>query len=95
MSEQTYNGDGMIHAAIAEFREEYGADGEVVVLVRSPHRYDWQLRVLDRILQTTPDVVVLDMGFAHRDFSAARAWIRTFGGSAACATAATEILLPV
>jgi beta-N-acetylhexosaminidase len=95
VSEQTYNGDGMIHAAIAEFREEYGSDGEVVVLVRSPHRYDWQLRVLDRILQTIPDVVVLDMGFVHRDFSDARAWIRTFGGSAACATAATEILLPV
>lgn len=94
VSGETYNGDGMVRAGIAEFREEYGEDGEVVLLVRSPHRYAWQQQVLDRILESTPDVVVLDMGFPHRDFSSARAWIRTFGGSAACATAAVEILVP-
>jgi beta-N-acetylhexosaminidase len=91
---ETYNGEGMVHAAISEFRDEYGDDGDVVVLVRSPHRYEWQLQVLDRILATTPDVVVLDMGFVSRDFSSARAWIRSYGGSTACAIAAVEILAP-
>jgi len=89
----TYNGAAAIHAAISEFRDEYGADGDVVLLVRSPHRYEWQKPVLDRILDTTPGVVVLDMGFVHRDFSEARAWVRTFGGSRACSVAAGEVLL--
>jgi len=92
VAEQTYNGEGMLRAGISEFLDEYGTDGEVLLLVRSPHRYDWQLRVLDRILETTPDAIVLDMGFVDRDFSTARAWIRTFGGSAACATAAVDVL---
>lgn len=92
VSDQTYNGEGMVHAGISEFRDEYGTQGDVVVIVRSPHRYEWQLNVLDRILATTPDVVVLDMGFVDRDFSTARAWVRTFGGSTACATAAVEVL---
>ncbi|MBO0810778.1 MAG: hypothetical protein J2P23_01900 [Microlunatus sp.] len=89
---ETYNGDGMVLAGISEFRDEYGDDGEVVLLVRSPHRYDWQLRVLDRILASSANVIVLDMGLVDRDFSGARAWIRTFGGSTACATAAVELL---
>lgn len=88
----TYNGAGLVHAAISEFREEHGAAGDVVVLVRSPHRYDWQEPVLDRILATTPDVVVLDMGFVHRDFSGARGWVRTFGASRVCTMAAAELL---
>lgn len=94
MADQTYNGDGMVRAGISEFREEYGDDGDIVLLVRSPHRYEWQQRVLDRILETTPDAIVLDMGFVHRDFSRARAWIRAFGGSTVCATAAVEIMMP-
>lgn len=89
----TYNGAGIVHAAISEFRDEHGAQGDVVVLVRSPHRYDWQQPVLDRILTTTPDAVVLDMGFVHRDFSQARGWIRTYGASRTCATAAAEVLV--
>ncbi|NRQ37069.1 glycoside hydrolase family 3 protein [Nonomuraea sp. NN258] len=88
----TYNGPGIVHAAISEFRAEYGAAGDVVILVRSPHRFDWQAPILDRILATTPDVVVLDMGFPHRDFSGARAWVRTFGASRVCAEAAVEVL---
>jgi len=92
VAEQTYNGGGMLRAGISEFLEEYGAGGDVIVLVRSPHRYDWQLAVLDRILATTPDAIVLDMGLVDRDFSTARAWIRTFGGSAVCAAAAVEVL---
>lgn len=94
VADQTYNGEGMVRAAISEFRDEYGSDGDVVMLVRSPHRYDWQRRVLDRTLATTPDVIVLDMGFVDRDFSSARAWIRSYGSSAACAAAAVEILAP-
>ncbi|WP_353709038.1 glycoside hydrolase family 3 N-terminal domain-containing protein [Cellulosimicrobium sp. ES-005] len=90
----TYNGAGIVHAAISEFREEHGPRGDVVVLVRSPHRYAWQEPVLDRILATTPDVVVLDMGFVHRDFSEARGWVRTYGASRACVTAAAEVLVP-
>ncbi|QFY09000.1 glycoside hydrolase family 3 protein [Nonomuraea phyllanthi] len=88
----TYNGPGIVHAAIAEFRDEYGAAGDVVVVVRSPHRYAWQELVLDRILATTPGAVVLDMGFVHRDFSAARGWVRTYGASRVCAVAAVEVL---
>lgn len=91
---ETYNGDGMVRAGISEFRDEYGDDGDVVILVRSPHRYDWQQHVLDRILESASDAIVLDMGFVDRDFSSARAWIRTFGGSTVCATAAVEILVP-
>lgn len=91
---ETYNGDGMVHAAISEFRDEYGSDGDVVVLVRSPYRYDWQHRVLNRTLATTPAVIVLNMGFVNRDFSSARAWIRSYGSSAPCATAAVDILVP-
>jgi beta-N-acetylhexosaminidase len=90
---ETYNGEGMVRAGISEFRSEHGSDGEVIVLVRSPHRYQWQQRLLDEI-QTTKDVIVLDMGLVDRDFSATRAWIRTFGGSSACATAAADLLRP-
>ncbi|MFB4289849.1 glycoside hydrolase family 3 protein [Nonomuraea sp. ATR24] len=88
----TYNGPGIVHAAISEFREQYGASGDVVILVRSPHRFEWQAPILDRILATTPDVVVLDMGFPQLDFSAARGWVRTFGASRVCAEAAVEAL---
>jgi beta-N-acetylhexosaminidase len=91
---ETYNGEGMVHAAIGEFEEEYGADGEVIVVVRSPHRYEWMMRVLDRVLADHPDVVVVDMGFVHRDFSSARGWLRTYGGAQVCATAAAELLVP-
>jgi beta-N-acetylhexosaminidase len=91
---ETYNGEGMLRAGISEFRSEYGDDGDVVLLVRSPHRHDWQQRVLDDILETTKDVIVLDMGSVHRDFFGTRAWIRTFGGSTACATAAVDLLAP-
>jgi beta-N-acetylhexosaminidase len=94
VSGETYNGEGMVHAAIGEFTEEYGRDGEVVVVVRSPHRYEWMMRVLDRVLADHPDVVVVDMGFVHRDFSSARGWLRTYGGAQVCATAAAELLVP-
>ncbi|HEY9293092.1 MAG TPA: glycoside hydrolase family 3 N-terminal domain-containing protein [Microlunatus sp.] len=92
VSSGTYNGDGMVIAGISEFRAEYGDAGDVVLLVRSPHRYDWQQQILDRILAASTDVVVLDMGFVQRDFSEARGWLRTYGGSQACATAAVEAL---
>ncbi|SDS40240.1 glycoside hydrolase family 3 protein [Microlunatus soli] len=92
ISGQTYNGHGMVLAGIGEFREQYGSDGDVIILVRSPHRYEWQRTILDEILSINTDLVVLDMGFVHKDFSAARGWIRTYGASTACAMAATEIL---
>lgn len=88
----TYNGHGMVMAGIGEFRDEYGADGDVIILVRSPHRADWQQTILDEILAINTDLVILDMGFVHKDFSAARGWIRCYGASAACAAAATEVL---
>lgn len=92
VAEQTYNGDGMLRAGILEFLDEYGPDGEVILLVRSPQRYEWQLQVLDQILAAAPNAIVLDMGFVVRDFSTARAWIRTFGGSAVSARAAVDVL---
>jgi beta-N-acetylhexosaminidase len=92
VSGDTYNGAGIVHSAVSEFRDEYGDRGDIVVLVRSPHRYAWQAPVLDRILESTPDAIVLDMGFVHRDFSGARGWIRTYGGSRACVAVASEVL---
>lgn len=93
MAEDTYNGLGMVIAETSQFRDEFGAAGEVVLLIRSPHRFAWQAEAIAAILDTHPETIVLDMGVPHEDFSAARGWIQTFGASRVCAEAAVNVLL--
>lgn len=71
-----------------------GAGGaDVVLQVRSPHRFPWQQPVLAEVLRRHPQCVVVDMGVPHDDFSAFRGWVRTFGASRVCTEAAVRVLL--
>jgi beta-N-acetylhexosaminidase len=89
----TYNGPGMVRAEVGLHRDEHGPAADVVVLVRSSHRFPWQQAVLDDLLARCPDAVVVDMGTPGADFSGFRGWVRTFGAARVCAEAATRRLL--
>ncbi|MEW2549987.1 glycoside hydrolase family 3 N-terminal domain-containing protein [Streptomyces sp. NPDC047002] len=89
----TYNAEGMIRAEIGLCLDEYGPDADVVLLVRSPHRFPWQRPVLDELLARHPGCVVVDMGVPGDDFGGFRGWVRTFGASKVCARAAVDVLL--
>lgn len=93
LSADTYAGEQMLSGALSEFAEEYGDDGTLVLLLRSPHRFAWQEPVISAIRAKRPDAIVLDMGVQHDDYSDFRAWVRTYGSSRACARAAAEVLL--
>jgi len=93
LSADTYAGPLMVRAAISEFKVEYGDAADVLVLVRSPHRFDWQTPLLDSIRTAHPDAVILDMGVQHEDFSDLRAWVRSYGASRVCAQATADVLL--
>ncbi|WP_328583954.1 glycoside hydrolase family 3 protein [Streptomyces sp. NBC_00370] len=89
----TYNAEGMIRAEIGLFRDEFGPAADVLLLVRSSHRFPWQRPVLDDLLKRYPTAVVVDMGVPGDDFSGFRGWVRTFGASRVCAQAAVGALL--
>ncbi|MFG1928715.1 hypothetical protein [Cryptosporangium sp. NPDC048952] len=87
----TYNGAATVHAEVVQFTEEFD-DGEVVLLLRSPHRFAWQRAVISLVLDRHPDTVVVDMGFEGLDLSAARGWVQTFGASGVCTRTAAAAL---
>lgn len=93
LSADTYAGEQMLSGALSEFFEEYAGDAALIVLLRSPHRFEWQGPVIASIREAHPDAIVLDMGVQHDDFSDFRAWVRSYGSSRACARAAAESLL--
>jgi beta-N-acetylhexosaminidase len=92
ISGETYNGAGIVSAEISQFTQEFGSDAEVVILVRSPHRYEWQRDVLASVIARHPGIVVVDMGAEGLDLSSARGWVRTFGASPVCSEAAVDAL---
>lgn len=92
LTDRTYAGHDMIGAITSDFREEHGADGQVVIVVESPHRFPWQRELLGVFRQLTPDAVVVDTGFVHEDFSDFRAWIRTHGPARLSVSLAADAL---
>jgi beta-N-acetylhexosaminidase len=90
----TYNGENMVTSEIGLFAGEFGGDAEVILLVRSPHRHEWQQRLAAELIKRHPSLVVVDMGAEGVDFSAARGWVRTFGASRVCSQAAVDALVP-
>ncbi|WP_432938980.1 glycoside hydrolase family 3 protein [Kribbella sp. CA-253562] len=93
LSGETYNGPGMARAGVGEFRSEYGADSQVVLLVRGAHRFDWQEKLIAELHTQHPDLIVVDMGVPGTDYSGFAGWIQTFGSARVCAEAATRRLL--
>ncbi|MFJ9034107.1 glycoside hydrolase family 3 protein [Streptomyces sp. NPDC102274] len=93
VSGDTYNAEGIVKAEIGLFLDEFGPDADVVLQVRSPHRFDWQRPVLNELERLYPGCVVVDMGVPGDDFSGFRGWVRTFGASRVCAQAALRVLL--
>ncbi|TCC44265.1 glycoside hydrolase family 3 protein [Kribbella capetownensis] len=93
LSGQTYNGPGMARAGVGEFRSEYGADSQVVLMVRGAHRFDWQEKLIGELQSQHPDMIVVDMGVSGTDYSGFASWIQTFGSARVCAEAATRRLL--
>jgi beta-N-acetylhexosaminidase len=93
LSGQTYNGPGMARAGVGEFRSEYGADSQVVLMVRGAHRFDWQEKLIGELQSQHPDMIVVDMGVPGTDYSGFAGWIQTFGSARVCAEAATRRLL--
>jgi beta-N-acetylhexosaminidase len=91
----TYNGAGMVRAEVGLYRDEQGPDADVIVLVRSSHRFPWQQAVLESLQHQCPEAVVVDMGTPGADFSGFRGWVRTFGAARVCARAATRRLQPL
>ena len=89
----TYNGANLATSQIGLLAGEFGGDAEVVLLVRSPHRHEWQRRLSVELVARHPSLVVVDMGAEGLDFSAARGWVRTFGASRACSEAAIDALV--
>lgn len=89
----TYAAEQMLSGALSEFAEQYGDDGTLVLLLRSPHRFEWQEPIIAAIREAHPEAIVLDMGVQHHDFSDFRAWVRSYGSSRSCALAASEVLL--
>ncbi|MGP4015188.1 glycoside hydrolase family 3 protein [Saccharopolyspora sp. 5N708] len=89
----TYNGDGMVRAELGQYRDEYGPDADVVVLIRSSHRFEWQAPILAQLRERCPQAVIVDMGVPGDDFADFRGWIQTFGAARVCAQAATRRLL--
>lgn len=77
MTDRTYAGDEMIGALTSDFREEYGDDGQIVIVVESPHRFAWQRDLMSVFARYAQDSIVVDTGFVHDDFTGFRAWIRT------------------
>ena len=93
ISGDTYNGAIMVTSEIGLFTGEFDDDAEVVLLVRSPHRHEWQQQLSAELIKRHPSLVVVDMGAEGLDFSAARGWVRTFGASQACSEAAINALV--
>ncbi|GHJ37444.1 glycoside hydrolase family 3 protein [Streptomyces sp. TS71-3] len=89
----TYNAPGIVKAEIGLFLDEFGADADVVIQVRSSHRFPWQEPVLAELLRRYPRCVVVDMGVPGADFGGFRGWVRTFGSSRVCTQAAVGVLL--
>jgi beta-N-acetylhexosaminidase len=83
----------MVSSEIGLFTGEFGDDAEVVLLVRGPHRHEWQRRLSAEVIDRHPSLVVVDMGAEGLDFSSARGWVRTFGASGACCLAAVDALV--
>lgn len=65
----------------------------LVVVVRSPHRYDWQRDGLAALLVREPRAIVVDMGIPALAPAGARGHISTFGAARCCGQAAAEALL--
>jgi beta-N-acetylhexosaminidase len=93
VSAGSYNGAKLATSEIGLFAGEFGDDAEVVLLVRSPHRHEWQRQLSAELVTRHPSLVVVDMGADGLDFSAARGWVRTFGASRACSQAAIDALV--
>lgn len=93
LAADTYAGEQMLSGALSEFAEQYGDEGTLVLLLRSPHRFAWQEPIIATIRENHPQAIVLDMGVQHDDFSDFRAWVRSYGSSRSCAKAASEVLL--
>ncbi len=93
LSGQTYNGPGMARAGVGEFRSEYGADSQVVLMVRGAHRFDWQEKLITELQSQHPDMIVVDMGVPGTDYSGFAGWIQTFGSARVCSEVATRRLL--
>jgi beta-N-acetylhexosaminidase len=93
LSDLTYNGPGMAKAGVGEFRSEYGADSQVILLVRGAHRFPWQEKLITELQAQHPDAIVVDMGVPGTDYSGFAAWIQTFGSARVCAEAAARRLL--
>jgi beta-N-acetylhexosaminidase len=93
LSGQTYNGPGMARAGVGEFRSEYGADSQVILMVRGAHRFDWQEKLITELQAQHPDMIVVDMGVPGTDYSGFAGWIQTFGSARVCSEVATRRLL--
>jgi beta-N-acetylhexosaminidase len=93
MTEGRYAGEEMVSAITSDFREEYGKDGQIVIVVESPHRFGWQRELLRVFTGLAPDAIVLDVGFVEDDFSGFRGWIRTHSPSRVSASLAADIIM--
>jgi beta-N-acetylhexosaminidase len=91
----SYNGAAAVRAEVGQFRGEFGAAGDVVVPVRSPHRFEWQRPLVDALLTAHPGIVAVDMGGPELALSGFRGCIRTYGASRVCAQAAVRRLLAI
>ena len=67
----------------------------LVIVVRDPHRHDWERILATSLLAERPDAVVVEMGLPNEVLQGrSRGRIETYGASAASAGAAVRALCP-
>jgi beta-N-acetylhexosaminidase len=67
----------------------------LVIVVRDPHRHDWQRILATALLTERPDAVVVEMGLPNDALQGrSRGRVETFGASVASARAAVRALCP-
>jgi beta-N-acetylhexosaminidase len=67
----------------------------LVIVVRDPHRHDWERTLATALLKARPDAVVVEMGLPNDVLQGrSRGRIETYGASVASARAAVRALCP-
>jgi beta-N-acetylhexosaminidase len=70
------------------------SDGRrLVLVVRDPHRHDWERRLADELVGLAPDAIVVDTGFPSWRPERCGGLIRTFGSSRVSLQAAAELFV--
>jgi beta-N-acetylhexosaminidase len=80
------------HSLAQPLGAEPDADGQLVVVLRDAHRYDWVREQVDSLLSDHPDAVVVETGLPYWRPPLARGYVATHGAGRANLEAAAEIL---